>query len=125
MQLNLDNVQSVFRVYKNNTWNNYEGYKIRWDKNNRYVKDFLIENKSAYKSFEEVAPLSIYDLIKEAKIIKYHPIKVTPLREFGYIILQSGKLVLYGIMGKSAFIDLSNNRVYFRESNNRNLNKNE
>lgn len=116
-----NNVSFVHEAYASKTWNNYNGYQIndslviKWDKNNNHVKNFLRENINKYKTYKEINPNHILQYMKDAQAIKYIPIKIAPLREFGYIEMKSKEIIFYGIMGDHTLIDLSNNRVYIKK----------
>lgn len=118
LNINSDDIISVYIVYTSPTWNNYIGYQlddgkiIKWDKNNTYVKSFLNKNLDKFSSYKKADTNHISKYIIKAKPFKYVAIKTVPLKEFGYIRMKSKKILLYGIIGERIFIDLSHNRVY-------------
>lgn len=115
-----DNIRSVSILFKDNTWGHHDGYKlydgtvIRWDKKNVAVKAALNKYSDKLELLKKEQPDYLADFIT-TKNIKYMPIKVVPLKEFGYIEMNSSQLIFYGIMGDKTFIDLTNNRVYIND----------
>ncbi|CAG5010139.1 hypothetical protein DYBT9275_04652 [Dyadobacter sp. CECT 9275] len=118
--LHTESILSVHPVFQDTSHNHWQGYRVKkelipYDVNNGYVKEYLSRNLNNINSFKEEENLSrIADKIKNSKTNKYFPIKVIPLNEFGYVRLTNNKTILYGLMGNSAFIDLTNNKVYMR-----------
>ncbi len=117
--LKINNIQSVHILYSQDRWDNYTGYKledgsiIKWDKNNHFIKDELIKNQNNIDKLKQVDPKSISKYISNKKTTNYFPIKVIPLKEFGYIKTTRNIIIFYGIMGEQTFIDLTNDKVYF------------
>lgn len=115
------NIKNVQVLFKDTTWYHPEGYKlydgslIRWDKKNIAVKVALNKYRDKLGLLKKEGPDYLERFITK-KSIKYVPIKVVPLKEFGYIETTSNQHVFYGIMGDKTFIDLSNDRVYISEA---------
>lgn len=113
------NVNSVNILYESSSWNNYEGYTlhdneiIKWDKFNKNVKNALNDNIEKANTFKHKDASYILPYIRNKKTMKYNSIKITPLREFGYVKLNNGEIFFYGIMGEKTFIDLTNDIVYY------------
>lgn len=119
-KLNLSNVSSVYILYESDTWNNYDGYQlhdnemIKWDKNNKYVKIALNNYLEKIDNLKYKNANYLSNYIENKKTMNYNSIKVTQLKEFGYIKLFNGEVLLYGIIGERTFIDLTNNIVYYK-----------
>lgn len=125
--LSSENIVSIRPVFKNNSSyysNSYSaGYlvgldSVMYDKWNINVKKYLSKNLNQVDLYEkEPNPDRVIKLFANRKTSKYLSIKVTPLREFGYIQSGSGEVVLYGITKDHTFIDLSSNRNYLFDMN--------
>lgn len=117
--LSKSNIKTVYVLFKDTTQIHYDGYKlydgsiIRFDKKDIGVKAALNKYSEKLNSLKEESPDYITHFLAEKKhIIKSRPIKVVPLREFGYIKTKSNQLVFYGI-SRTVFIDLTNDKVYY------------
>lgn len=85
---------------------------IPWDRRNENIKNGLKKLEKKYSTFTVKSGGYLFSHIINCKKIKYYPIKVLPLKEFGYIKLKNQSLIYYGLTKDSIFIDLSNNIVY-------------
>lgn len=117
--LEVNNIKSVHILYSQDKWENSKIYKlddgsiIEWDKDNSNVKSTLLRQQNNIDKFREGDVQSLNKYILNKKIINYSPIKVTSLKEFGYIKTNKNIIIFYGIMGERTFIDLTNDKVYF------------
>ena len=117
--IEISNIKSVHVIYSQKKWENSKIYKledgsiIEWDKNNSNVKDVLLKQEKNIDKFKKIDSESLNKYLLNKKNINYSPIKVTSLKEFGYIITNKNKIIFYGIMGERTFIDLTNDKVYF------------
>lgn len=113
------NIKTVHILYKHKSWGHHDGYKlydgsrINWDKKNNGVRVALDNYRAKLGVLQKENPDYLEHLIINKKNAKYRPIKVVPLKEFGYIEMNSNQLIFYGIMGDKTFIDLTDNRVYY------------
>lgn len=81
--------------------------------NNKNIKIVLDNNISKVNIFKQKDANYILSYNQNKKVMKYHTIKIVPLREFGYVKFNNGEILYYGIMGEMTFIDLTNNIVYY------------
>lgn len=99
----------------------YLGYvigndSVRTDKWHHAVNSYLSKHLANQDSFQtDSNPQRIIQLFENKKPVKYTVVKVVGLREFGYIQTKSRGTINYGIMGKDAFIDLTNNKIYIEK----------
>lgn len=114
-----NNIKNVHVLFTDSTWAHHEGYKlydgvtIGWDKMHIGVKAALKSYSEKKLLLKTESPDYLERFIVNNKRIKYRPIKVVPLREFGYIEMKTNELIFYGIMGQDIFIDLSNYWIYY------------
>jgi hypothetical protein len=81
------------------------------DKKNIGVKAALHNRQNKRSLLKKEGLDYLAPLFVNKKNFRYRPIKVLPLKEFGYIETNSNQLIFYGIMG-DALIDLTNDKVY-------------
>ena len=112
-------ISHIYILFKDTTKINSQGYKLQngeiisWDRKNNDVKSALKKYSSSMKNLEVKESHYLTDYITNKRTIKYLPIKVIALSEFGYIETNS-KISFYGIMDK-IFIDLSENKTYVKK----------
>ncbi|TCC97181.1 hypothetical protein [Pedobacter hiemivivus] len=115
--LSKDNIKAVHVLFKDRGWGHHAGYKLydgsiaTWDKKNIGVKAALNNHQNKRSLLKKEGSDYLAPLFVNKKNFRYTPIKVTPLKEFGYIEMNSNQLIFYGIMGNT-FIDLTNDKVY-------------
>lgn len=113
------NIKAVHVLFKDSSWYHYEGYKlydgstVKWDKQNANVKAALNNYKNKIGELPKEGSSYLEHFLLNKNIIKYMPIKVGPLKEFGYIETSSNEFVFYGVMEETVFIDLTHDKVYY------------
>ncbi|WP_316812255.1 hypothetical protein [Pedobacter heparinus] len=110
------NIKAVHILFKDERGNyNYKLYDdsvVKWDKKNSGIKRTLTNYRNRIPLLKKEGPDYLTHFFVNKKTHKYMPIKVLPLNEFGYIEMNSNKVIFYGIMG-DALIDLTDDRVYY------------
>ncbi|MBB5440875.1 hypothetical protein HDC92_004579 [Pedobacter sp. AK017] len=110
------NIKTVHILFKDNQENYsyklYDDSVVKWDKKNIGIKRALSNNRNRLPLLKKEGPDYLAHFFINKKNHKYMPIKVLPLKEFGYIEMNSSKVIFYGIM-RDALIDLTNDRVYY------------
>lgn len=113
-----NNIKKVYVLFKDTSWNHYEGYKLRngttvkWDKKYDHVKKTLNDYKDKIQELPQESSNYLQHFLLNKKAVKYTPIKTVPLKEFGFLETNSNELTFYGIIGDSVLIDLSRDRIY-------------
>lgn len=111
-------LRAVHILFQDSSWGHRSGYKlydgniIHWDKRHTAVRNALSQYRSRIESLPKDDFAHLRLLLENKTRYRYRPIKVLPLKEFGYIETATGDTVFYGIMGPDGFIDLTANRIY-------------
>ncbi|KAA8474034.1 hypothetical protein F1649_22440 [Arcticibacter tournemirensis] len=114
-----NNIKKVYVLFKDTSWNHYEGYKlhdgatVKWDKKYDHVKKTLNDYKDKIQELPQESSNYMQHFLLNKKAVKYTPIKTVPLKEFGFLETNSNDLTFYGIIGDSVLIDLSRGRIYY------------
>ena len=110
-------IKAIYTLYKGKyryrEYTLFDSSVVKFDIKHSQVKIALEKYKNRLDQLRN-APVNYLDsLIINKRTYKPVPVKILPLREFGYVQTHSGKLIFYGIGG--AFIDLTNSKVYYGE----------
>lgn len=113
------NVKAVYVLFKDSSWSHHAGYKlydgsiVRWDKQHAAVKVALNNYKNKIDELPKEGSNYLAHFYSNKKTAKRMAIKVIPLTEFGLIETNSNEFIFYGVQGKTGFIDLTHDRIYY------------